>query len=949
MSLKSMLARAIGGAPKVTDTAGQARPETGARAGETERTEGSAASRPAANGGTDRPRPRQGVPRATEAAMYRPARSFVDHLPWAEAQDDGTILLEDGRSVGAVWEIEPRGTEGRGGAWLAEIRDDLHDVLQDSFEELDASPWVVQTFTWREPDLTSAAEAFRAYAAEHAGDEPFTANYSAILADHYRGVAKPGGLFADRLSQTRWAGVRQRTVVTLHRWSRDAAPADEGALVLEAGGKLMGALEGLGVGQRRLTAAEFHAWLTRWFNAWTQLTPDDPAAFAREFLDGELPYGDAFADSLFYSHPRSDAERGAWLFDKTAMRVLTVEGLRRPPAIGHVTGETRHGDAVNAVLDQLPEGTVYVTTLVPVPQDTVDAHVDRIASSATGESADALRARADCRTAKEIMGERHKLYRLGVAFHLRAPSVEDLDARTAEARTVLLRHGFRAIAPKDDVRALDNFLLHLPMAYDPDVDKRAGWRQTRLAWVQHAANVWPLFGRSAGTGHPGLSFFNRGGEPLTFDPLNKLDRLKNAHGLLVGPTGAGKSATLGGMLAQLMAVHRPRLFVIEAGNSFGLLADWFESQGLSVNRVALKPGSGVSLPTFADAALLPEAAEVALDTETPEDAELPELGDVEDDDEDEPRDILGELETVATLMVTGGEAKEVERLRRADRRVIRDAVIEAAKNARAEGAAPRTEHVRRAFHLLAQTREGLLDEARQRLRDMGDAIGLFCDGFAGEVFNRDGDIWPETDVTLVDLAHFAREGYEAHLAIALISLLNVVNNIAERDQRTGREIVVAIDEAHIVTTHPLVSPYLVKIVKMWRKLGAWLWLATQNLEDFPGGARKLLNMIEWWICLVMPKEEVEEMRRFRDLSDAQRDLLLSATKAHLQYTEGVVLAGSVETLFRCVPPSLVLALVQTERHEKARRAEIMAEHGVTEVEAAIRVAAEIDAARGIGR
>ena len=876
MSVRSMLAGAFGRpAAKGLERARRAGADAGTRAAESAPTD-AAEVPPAANGGADRVRPRKGVPRATEAAMYRPARSFVDHLPWAEALDDGTILLEDGRSAGAVWEIEPRGTEGRSGAWLAEVRNGLHDVLQDSFEEFDASPWVVQTFTWREPDLTTAAEAFSAYAAAHAGVERFTADYGAILAAHYRGVAKPGGLFADRLSQTRWAGARQRTVVTVHRWCRDATASGEGAPVLEAGGKLMAALEGLGVRQRRLSAAEFHAWLTRWFNAWTHLTPDDPAAFARGFLDGELPYGDAFAESLFYAHPRSDAERGAWAFDRTAMRVLTVEGLRRPPAIGHVTGETRHGDAVNAVLDQLPEGTVYVTTLVPVPQDTVDAHVDRIASSATGESADALRARADCRTAKEVMGERHKLYRLGIAFHLRAPSMADLDARTAEARTVLLRHGFRAVAPEDDVRALDSFLLHLPMAYDPDVDRKAGWRQTRLAWVQHAANVWPVFGRSAGTGHPGLSFFNRGGEPLTFDPLNKLDRVKNAHGLLVGPTGAGKSATLGGMLAQLMAVHRPRLFVIEAGNSFGLLADWFESLGLS-----------------------------------------------------------------------GGEAKEVERLRRADRRVIRDAVIEAAKNARVEGTAPRTEHVRRAFHLLAETREGLLGEARQRLRDMGDAMGLFCDGFAGEVFNRDGDIWPETDVTLVDLAHFAREGYEAHLAIALISLLNVVNNLAERDQRTGREIVVAIDEAHIVTTHPLVSPYLVKIVKMWRKLGAWLWLATQNLEDFPGAARKLLNMIEWWVCLVMPKEEVEEMRRFRDLTDAQRDLLLSATKAHLQYTEGVVLAGSVETLFRCVPPSLVLALVQTERHEKARRAELMAEHGITEVEAAVRIAAEIDAARGI--
>ncbi len=776
-----------------------------------------------ANGAAKRPAPRKGVPPATAASMYRPARSFVDHVPWAEALDDGTILLEDGRSVGAVWEIEPRGTEGRGGRWLTDLRNGLHDVLQDAFEEFDASPWVVQTYTWREPDLSAAAAEFRDYVAEAARDTEYSAAYADILAAHYRGVAKPGGLFTDRLSQTAWAGARQRTLVVLYRWLRDAKAADganasAGAALLEAGGKLTGALEGLGVKQRRLDAAGFHAWLTRWFNAWTDLTPDDPAAFARDLIgDDDQPYGDGFAETLFYCHPRSDAANGAWIFDRTAMRVLTVEGLRRPPAIGHVTGETRHGDAVNAVLDQLPEGTVYVTTLVPVPQDTVDAHVDRIAASATGESADAIRARADCHVAKEIMGERHKLYRLGVAFYLRAPSMEELNRRTARARTVLLRHGFRAVAPKDDVRALDNFLLHLPMAYEPDADKAAGWRRTRLAWVQHAANVWPLFGRSTGTGRPGLSFFNRGGEPLVFDPLNKLDRLKNAHGLLVGPTGAGKSATLGGMLAQLMAAHRPRLFVIEAGNSFGLLADWFESLGLTVNRVALKPGSGVSLPTFADAALLPEAARVALDTETPEDAELPELGDVVDDDEDEPRDILGELETVATLMVTGGEAKEVERLRRADRRVIRDAVIEAARNARAEGAKPRTDHVRRAFHLLAETREGISAEARQRLRDMGDAIGLFCDGFAGEVFNRDGDIWPETDVTLVDLAHFAREGYEAHLAIALISLLNVVNNIAERDQRTGREIVVAIDEAHIVTTHPLVSPYLVKIVKMWRQ------------------------------------------------------------------------------------------------------------------------------------
>ena len=94
----------------------------------------------APDAGTPRPRARKGVPPAAAAAVYRPARSFVDHLPWAEALDDGTILLEDGRSAGAAWEIEPRGTEGRSGAWLTELRDALHDALQDSLEERDASP-----------------------------------------------------------------------------------------------------------------------------------------------------------------------------------------------------------------------------------------------------------------------------------------------------------------------------------------------------------------------------------------------------------------------------------------------------------------------------------------------------------------------------------------------------------------------------------------------------------------------------------------------------------------------------------------------------------------------------------------------------------------------------------------------------------------------------------------
>lgn len=178
-------------------------------------------------------------------------------------------------------------------------------------------------------------------------------------------------------------------------------------------------------------------------------------------------------------------------------------------------------------------------------------------------------------------------------------------------------------------------------------------------------------------------------------------------------------------------------------------------------------------------------------------------------------------------------------------------------------------------------------------------------GTEAEMFNRPGTPWPEADVTIVDLATYAREGYQAQMAIAYISLLNTVNNIAERDQFKGRPLIFFTDEGHIQLKVPLLSPYAVKITKMWRKLGAWFWMATQNVDDVPKEASALLNMIEWWICLNMPPDEVEKIARFRELTPAQKTMMLSARKENGKFTEGVVLAKRIELLFRVVPPACV--------------------------------------------
>jgi len=296
------------------------------------------------------------------------------------------------------------------------------------------------------------------------------------------------------------------------------------------------------------------------------------------------------------------------------------------------------------------------------------------------------------------------------------------------------------------------------------------------------------------------------------------------------------------------------------------------------------------------------------------------------------------MEIAARIMITGGDEREDARMTRADRLLIRNAIFLAAKSVKEAGRDQvLTEDVVAALHTIGWD-ASLPEHRRNRALEMGDGMALFCSGLAGHFFNRPGKRWPEADVTILEMGILAREGYEDQLTVAYLSMMSHINDLVERHQSDARPTLVVTDEGHIITTNPLLARYVVKITKMWRKLGAWFWIATQNLEDFPDASRKMLNMMEWWLCLVMPKEEIEQIARFKDLSQEQRSLLLSARKEPGKYVEGVVLSDNLEALFRNVPPPLSLALAMTEKHEKAERAAIMQEKGCSELEAVYRMA-----------
>ena len=911
--------------------------------------------------GASRRRP---ATQADHEALYGVAPSFADMLPWVEyLPGSKSMLLEDGQSVAAFFELAPVGTEGRELAWLWQARDALENALQDSFDELDDNPWVVQLYAQDESNWDSYLRTLASYVRPRAQGSAFSAFYLRFFAHHLRAIAKPGGLFEDTtVTRLPWRGQARQVRMVVYRRTPNAATARRGQSPEQALAticdRLVGGLANAGVKARRLAAADIHDWLLRWFNPHPTLlgpTAEDRERFyaltrypeeAEEGgieLDIELAGGD-FAQRLFFGQPRSDVDNGTWLFDGLPHRVIVMDRLRMPPSTGHVTGETRKGgDAVNALFDQMPEDTVMCLTLVATPQDVLEAHLNHLSKKSVGETLASEQTRQDVQQARGLIGSAHKLYRGALAFYLRGRDLAQLDARGLQLVNVMLNAGLQPVREEDEVAPLNSYLRWLPCVFDPALDKRQWY--TQLMFAQHVANLAPVWGRSQGTGHPGITFFNRGGGPITFDPLNRLDRQMNAHLFLFGPTGSGKSATLNNILNQVTAIYRPRLFIVEAGNSFGLFGDFAARLGLTVHRVKLAPGAGVSLAPFADAHRL---------VDTPSQVQTLDADDLDEDrdaatqvaDADEQRDVLGELEITARLMITGGEDKEEARMTRADRSLIRQCILDAAQRCVAEKRTVLTRDVRDA--LRERARDATLPETRRaRLLEMADAMDMFCQGVDGEMFDRAGTPWPEADITIVDLATFAREGYNAQLSIAYISLINTVNNIAERDQFLGRPIINVTDEGHIITKNPLLAPYVVKITKMWRKLGAWYWLATQNIDDLPKAAEPMLNMIEWWICLSMPPDEVEKIARFRELNPAQKALMLSARKEASKFTEGVILSKSMEVLFRAVPPSLYLALAQTEPEEKAERFQLMQQYGIGELDAAFKVAEKIDRARGI--
>jgi conjugative transfer ATPase len=904
------------------------------------------------------------------AKSYQQPPSISEKLPWMEYDPASQcFLLDDGRSVAAVFELGDVASEAKPDTYLEQLRIGLQGVFQDVFPAYfdNESPWIVQFFVQDELTLKPFYQSCVDYIKSAVQEMEFTQHYLELIKSHTDLLTQPQGLFVDnKVSGIVFRGKRRRVRVVMYRRLHSGSKLRRGRSAAQdlhtVAQTFIAKLEGCGVKVTRYTGKEFYEWIVRWLNPAPRLGDGNPDLLLERCpypRDAEMPFGYDFSERMFHSVPESDHQKNVWYFDGKPHKYVTILGLGTLPKIGHLSLERSFGNYWYSLLDKFPAGSVFQMTVVIQSQEAVKNHIFSIEhSTKRASSTESEMAREDCAIAKRAIESGNYFFPTVMGVYLRGDNLDDLYDKETEVETLLASNGFQILNGDHELTPVDSYLRYLPMCYSYEFDKARLLRSRYLSGVQ-ISNLLPLFGRQRGTDHPAITLFNRGGEPLTVDPFNPADKDFNSHLLLLGTTGSGKSALCVYLMMQIMAMYRPRLVIIDAGNSFGLLAEYFKAQGLSVNRVEISFNKPTSLNPFAESKKMlaqlqaKENKQQALDKTLEEEendlekeiesrVEFATLQDLESSEEN--RDYMGEMALAAQLMITGGEKREEESITRQDRYWILKAVVEAAKTADSEGRDQMiASDIIAAFHHLAAQLEQQDKRSDHdiiiRLKKMAENMSLFCqDNLSSQYFNTPGKPWPEADITILEMGLFKDEGYEAQRALAFMGAMNKTISLAEQHQYEERFTLFFADECHVVTANPLTAVSVTKCSKMSRKIGLWIWLATQNVKDFPDDARKMLSMIEFWICLGMSEAELAEVERFKTISDEERLLFRSVRKEARKYVEGVLLCNKFKTLFRNTPPYLALALAMTEKIEKAERQKLMQQFSCSEVEAAMRIA-----------
>ncbi|HBC3543919.1 TPA: conjugative transfer ATPase [Vibrio parahaemolyticus] len=944
-------------------------------------------------------------------ALYKEAKSFADFLPYAEFLDsESMMLMDDLVSVSAVWEIEMASSEAVSEQVLQGIEDSIFSSLDRITKTTLANgQYVLSAYTNDSYDLGSDFEEIEASIHPAWKGSALAEAYLSSLKRMFNGLESENGLFqeGDGPTSRPFRGGKRipklflyRRVPLNSRNGKNEIREREIKALRELREDIEDALSGQGIRLKRMNREGFYEFMVRWLNPkpaatdgsvnkLLEINPCPPKELAA--LESELPL------SFLFNTPRTDSEKGIIEFDGCPSRFIQVDRISRVPKAGALTAEkgVTVKDKVEQIssFDLLPTGTTFVKHIFFQAQEEVESRVLNIEENSQFIDSRAQLVNEEAQKTRESMAQGAVLLKVEMGFFVTAITMDRLNQKSRQVSNIAQsKLGLGVIEPKNNLFPVESYLRNLPLVMDPMLDTRR--RRGRLAWLHHSVSLMPFIGRKRGNEHHKdqrcMTMFNRGGEVLNIDLLN---REANAHAVLLGPTGTGKSATLNKMIVEVLLFHNARLVLAEAGLSFDPIMDFLEAQELDVQRININSGAmGKPIAPFANARKarekvlkemqdsgikqdivvesllqkLPEyfwnLSELQVDEDATEERKAEAtrkmalvieetMKDFDASPEQLEKDYLGECVMIAKIMVTGGNVKEEENFRLRDETHLGEAIMDAVTIADLNGEElVRPEHVMKALRARANNPDlGLDEKMKSRLNEMADVMHMYTTGVRGDVLNKQAEGFRKCDCLHVELGIAQRSGYEDLLCLSYLALLNQVNDIAERKELEGddRPIYLITDEAHLILNHPMLAPVAIKIVRMWRKYGAWFFTATQDTTSFKGGAEAILILAEMFITLAPPESEIEHLKKLLKLTDEQESLLRSSRFVKKTYTEGIYLNRQRKsgTLFRILQPSFCLSLAGTSDEEKQERQATMREFGVRMAGASLIEAAKLDRVR----
>lgn len=757
---------------------------------------------------------------------------------------------------------------------------------------------------------------------------------------------------------------------------------------------------------RRVDREGFYKFMVRFLNYKPSSTGGDVNRLLKENpcppleltpLDGE------YAQSMLHSKIETKSEPGVVELDGHPCRFLQIERMTGIPVSGALTAEkfNPNTNEVTTAFDKFPAGSIFVQHIIFEDVDDKRDDINILEKKSRHIEEEAVLTNAQCKEAISHIVKGRSLYKCEMGVYLFADNYKELDAITEKAKVVLANDvNLKAISPENNLFPVQSFVRNLPLVYDPFLDNRRD--RGRSLWYHHLVRLMPILGRTRGsisrTKNVCCINFNRRGEMILFDPL---DYDGNAHMTLLGPSGLGKSATLNKMIVEFILFKNARIFISEAGLSFDPLMDFLETENMDVQRVHIGVGKdakpvapfgnakkarddyltdvaddkiGIELYITRMVEKLQESyvfthEEEVVEAEFSDDERIgsravrvKETKDrimksfeqsIGKGNEEEKKDYMGESIMIAKIMVTGGDAKEEARFSLQDVTFLTKAIVEAASIADSKA-----EELVRPIHIEQALRHQALEykldnhDSYRRLVEMADNMSLYTNSLRGKVLNQKTKPFRNCDCLHVELGLGQRGGNEDLLALAYLSLMNMINDVAESKSSVGddRPIYVITDEAHLILKDPRIAPVAVKIVRMWRKYGAWFLPATQDIEQsFKGEASAILQICEFFIALKPPKADLDKLAEIAGLSEEDKKLVASARAEKHKYTEAVVInkTRGEAALIRIIQPSFLLALAGTEDKEKEERAEYGRRYGTRTAGSTLIQAEKIDLVRGI--